>query len=590
MKIMKKKKLMPLTGLVLSACLLLTSCQGGSVPAADSGTPESAPASSESSGSGTDVGSNQYGQLIGAADPSQLPSVASSRKDTLVIGAEEFSGVFNPLYSESAYDWYVMVPTSGIASLQIVNDDGEMVDGTASCSVSSDGLTYTYQLKDDKFSDGTPVTSQDYVNCFKVLCDKSYDGPSNPPMSYGLVGAQDYHDGKASSISGITTPDDKTLVCKVEKPNASAQYMFGGAVPICTKLYGSLIKQGDVSGFKNLDMIHYVSNGPYILTEYKKGESATMTANPNYYGGEPKIKTVIVKTVASGSEMQAVMTGDVDLDADVTANADQVAIAQKAEFINLWVQPTLGYGYIGLNHSNDQFKDLKVRQALLYAIDRKSLVQSVYGEYGHVLNINQTAQSWLYTEDGINPYDYDPDKAAELLKEAGWEKDSGGRLMKDGKQFKIMFSASKDNPVLEVLMPMMIDAYKKLGIDFQAEYVDFPTLQDKVTKGNFEMYFMAWGLTADPDDSYIYSTGGSQNRLNYSNPALDGFYRDALASTDKNARKAAYQKVYQTINQDLPCYIVYQRSDMVAFNPRIKDFKSSSYVPFYQQIQKYSLQ
>lgn len=589
---MKKKRVISLTGLVLSACLLLTSCGGGSTPAIGSGTPESAPESSEASGSGsgTGSGSSEYGQLIEATDVSKLPSAASSRSDTLVIGAAEFSGIFNPLWSESAYDWYVMYPTSGIASLLIVNDDGELVDGTASMEVSGDGLTYTFKLKDDKYSDGSPVKAEDYVNYYKVTCDNSYDGPLNPAMSYDLVGAQDYHDGKATSISGITTPDDKTIVFQIEKPNASAQYLFGGTVPVSTALYGSLIKQGDVSGFKNLEMVNYVSNGPYVLTEYRKGESATMKANPDYYGGEPKIKTIVVKVVASGSEMQAVITGDVDLDADVTANADQVSIAQQAKFINLWVQPTLGYGYIGLNHSNEQFKDLKVRQALLYAIDRKSLVQSVYGEYGHVLNINQTAQSWLYTEDGINPYDYDPDKAAELLKEAGWEKDSGGNLMKDGKQFKIMFSASKDNPVLEVLMPMMIDSYKKLGIDFQAEYVDFPTLLDKVQKENFEMFFMAWGLVADPDDSYIYKTGGSQNRLGYSNPELDELYDKALASTDKEERKAAYQKVYQTINQDLPCYIIYQRSDMVAFNPRVKNFKSSSYVPFYQQLQNYELQ
>lgn len=584
----KSKRLFSLTSLALAACLLLTSCSSGSGASSGAKGAASTPAASNSAAEGEEK--TDYGKLIKATDASKMPSAAAARKDTLVVGATEFNGIFNPLWSESAYDWYVMYPTSGVSSLLVVNDDGEMVDGTASMKVSDDGLTYTFKLKDDKYSDGTPVTSKDYVNGFNILCDKSYDGPSNSPLNYGLVGAQEYHDGKAKTISGITTPDDKTIEFKIEKPNASAVYVFGTATPISTKLYGNLIKQGDVSGFKNLNMVGYVANGPYILKEYKKGQSATMEANPNYYEGTPKIKKIIVKTVAGGSEMQAVMTGDVDIEADVTASEDQVSIAKQAKFIDLWVQPTLGYGYVGLNHKNDQFKDLKVRQALLYAIDRESLVKSVYGEYGKVLNINQTAQSWLYTEDGINQYKYDPEKAAQLLKDAGWVKDSSGKLMKDGKQFKIMFSATKDNAVLEVLMPMMIDAYKKLGIDFQAEYVDFPTLMNKVTGGNFEMYFMAWGMNADPDDSYIYSTGGSQNRLSYSNPSLDKAYKDALASTDKDARKAAYQKVYQTINQDLPCYVVYQRSDMVAFNPRVKNFKSSSYVPFYHQLQKYELQ
>lgn len=571
---MKKKA--ALIALLLAATTTITACSGGSaknVSTASSGTS----ASSEM-------------RLIEATDPSQLPAAASSRKDTLIVGCAELSGIFQFLYSSSADDWHIAVPVSG-ATLMNNDDSGKLIDGTASMSVSDDGLTYTFKLKyDDKYSDGSPVKVEDYTNFFKVLCDKSYDGPFASPIQYGLVGAQDYYDGKADDISGIKIIDDKTIQFTIDKPNASAQYLFAGAFPISTALYGNLIKHGDLSGFKNLSMINYVSNGSYILTDYKEGQNATMKSNPNYYEGAAKIQNIIVKVVAQGEELQAVTTGEVDIDDEVTCSDDDIAIGQAAKFVNMWIQPTLGYGWVGLNHKNELFKDQKVRQALLYAIDRKSLVKSVYGDYAHVQNINQTSQSWLYTEDGINTYDYDLDKAESLLKEAGWTKDSNGNLTKDGKQFKFVFTATKGNSVTDVLIPMMISAYKKLGIQMQAEYVDWPTLQQKFEKQNYDMSFMAWGLSTDPDDSNIYTTSGAQNYLSYSNKELDEAYKTALATVDESARKDAYKKVYQIINTDLPNFIIYQRSDCVAFNTRIKNFKCSPYRSIFTMYNTYELQ
>lgn len=146
--------------------------------------------------------------------------------------------------------------------------------------------------------------------------------------------------------------------------------------------------------------------------------------------------------------------------------------------------------------------------------------QAVYGQYAITLNIPQAPISWLYDDEGMETYDYNLEKAAELLKEAGWEKD-GDKLMKDGKQMKIVFSAMSGNVVTDTMIPLMIDAYGQLGIDFQAEYVDWPTLQSKSQNGTFDMLFMAWGLTADPDLTGTFASaeaGGTQNRTGYANP------------------------------------------------------------------------
>ncbi len=581
---MKHKKLAGATGLALAVCMVLSACGGKTSSSTVSSGTASTPASSTSSSAGN------LHQVIKATEPSKLPSAASARKDTLVIGTAKLSGKFQQIYAESVDDYHVSYAISG-ATLQNNDDQGNLIDGTASMKISDDGLTYTFTLKypNDKYSDGSPVKAEDYVNYFKVITDKSFDGQTPSLTNYSVVGAQDYYDGKTDEISGVKVLDNKTIQVKLTQANSSAQYELGGAYPISTAKYGSLIKHGDLKSFKAINMIGYVTNGPYTLSSFEKGTSATMKANPNYCEGAPKIPTIIIKEVAQGAEMQAVTTGDVDVEESTTCNADNIALGKKAGFVNMQIDPTLGYSYVSLNFTNDLFKDVRVRQALLYALDRKSVVKAVFGDYAHVQNIGQTSQSWLYTDESINHYDYNLQKAAELLKEAGWTKDSGGKLMKDGKPFKFIFTASQTNDVTKAMLPVMIKSYQSLGIDMQAEYVDWDTLQTKLDKKKYDMLFLAWGLTADPDDSYVFMTNGSQNKSGYSNTELDEAYKTALGTVDKTKRKAAYQKIYQIINKDLPCFPIYQRSDLVCYDTRLKTFNVSPYVPTYQQYNKLEL-
>ena len=572
---MKHKKLARAVSFALAACMVLSAC---------SGKPSASGAVSGSSSGASGGTSSSLQQVFKASNPGKLPAAAAARKDTLVIGSAKLSGKFQQVYAESVDDYHVSYPVSG-ATLLNNDDHGNLIDGTASMKISDDGLTYTFTLKypNDKYSDGSPVKAEDYVNYFKVICDKSFDGQPSSLANYNVIGAQDYTDGKSEDISGIKVVNPTTIEIKLSKANSSAQYQLGGAYPISTAKYGSVIKHGDLKAFKALSMIGYVTNGPYTLTDFKKGVSATIKANPNYCEGAPKIPTIIIKEVAQGAEMQAVTTGDVDVEEEPTCSDDNIMLGQKAGFVNMQVDPTLGYGYVSLNLTNDLFKDVKVRQALLYALDRKSVVQAVYGKYAHVQNIGQTSESWLYTDEGINHYDYNIQKAADLLKQAGWTKDSGGKLTKDGKQFKFVFTASQDNPVTKAMLPVMIKSYQSLGIDMQAEYVDWDTLQTKLDQKKYDMTFLAWGLAADPDDSYVYMTGGSQNKNGYSNKTLDAAYQTALDTVDKDKRKAAYAKIYQIVNQDLPCLPIYQRSDLICYNSRLKTFKVSPYVPTYQQ-------
>ncbi len=568
---MKKKALACLLAAVMA--LSLAACGGGS---------DDKKTSEKTETQDTNASLEATNQLIEAEDPSALPETAAKRKDTLIAGVADFAGVFNPVYWEANEDMQVVSATN--ASLSVNDDKGEIVDGTASMSVSEDGKVYTYKLTKEKYNDGSDVKAEDYVNWYKVVADPSYDGYQDI-SKVNVVGYDDYKNGSATEISGIKVVDESTIEITLEAANTSAPYVLGSAVPISTAKYGDLIKKGDLSKFKSLNMVDYVSNGAYVLKEYKEKTSATLEANPNFYLGEPKTKNLIFKVVATNAELQAVETGDVDIHDQVVCDDDHIEEAMSAGFINLKIQPTLGYGYVATNQKNEIFQDVKVRQALLHAIDRKSLNQAVYGQYAITLNIPQAPVSWLYDDEGMETYDYDLEKAAELLKEAGWEKD-GDKLMKDGKQMKIVFSAMSGNVVTDTMIPLMIDAYGQLGIDFQAEYVDWPTLQSKSQNGTFDMLFMAWGLTADPDLTGTFASaeaGGTQNRTGYANPELDKMLAEALASTSQDEQKEKYKEIYKLINEELPLYPIYERCDLICYNTRVQNIEQSSYVKWYQQ-------
>ncbi|RHF63876.1 ABC transporter substrate-binding protein [Mediterraneibacter gnavus] len=568
---MKKKALACLLAAVMA--LSLAACGSGS---------DNKKTSEKTESQDTNTSLEATNQLIEAEDPSALPETAAKRKDTLIAGVADFAGVFNPVYWEANEDMQVVSATN--ASLSVNDDKGEIVDGTASMSVSEDGKVYTYKLTKEKYNDGSDVKAEDYVNWYKVVADPSYDGYQDI-SKVNVVGYDDYKNGSATEISGIKVVDESTIEITLEAANTSAPYVLGSAVPISTAKYGDLIKKGDLSKFKSLNMVDYVSNGAYVLKEYKEKTSATLEANPNFYLGEPKTKNLIFKVVATNAELQAVETGDVDIHDQVVCDDDHIEEAMSAGFINLKIQPTLGYGYVATNQKNEIFQDVKVRQALLHAIDRKSLNQAVYGQYAITLNIPQAPISWLYDDEGMETYDYDLEKAAELLKEAGWEKD-GDKLMKDGKQMKIVFSAMSGNVVTDTMIPLMIDAYGQLGIDFQAEYVDWPTLQSKSQNGTFDMLFMAWGLTADPDLTGTFASaeaGGTQNRTGYANPELDKMLAEALASTSQDEQKEKYKEIYKLINEELPLYPIYERCNLICYNTRVQNIEQSSYVKWYQQ-------
>ncbi|WCF09826.1 ABC transporter substrate-binding protein [Paenibacillus thiaminolyticus] len=570
-----KKRFSIMMCLLLSLTLVLSAC-GGS----DSGNGDSAgQANQESSGgdNGTD-GELVSDGLIPATDKSKSPATATNRTDTAILGITAPSGILNPVFAESAYDKYVTQAL--FAGLLQINKDGTYSPYLAEeYTISDDKLTYTFKLKDGlKFSDGSPLTAEDVAFTLTVLHDKSYDGPSDIVKDAAIKGGQEYKDGKATSVEGIKVIDPRTIEINTLEPRALALGAIGDAGVLSKEYYGKDYKQGDLSYMKDL-FTKPLGNGAYKLDKFVPGQEAVLSGNENFHLGAPKIPNLIFKFTTDETNVQLLQTGETDMDM-VTVSKDQVEQLQELGFLDINLFRTNGYGYIAFNHNKEMFQDKRVRQALTYGLDREQIVEAVYQGYADVIDIPQSKDSWSYTDE-VTKYDFNLEKAKQLLDEAGWTVGADGIREKDGQKFKVTFTASSPNPVNDAIIPVAQANWKELGIELTAEQMDFNAVVEKRKKGDFDMLFMAWGLTPDPQSmENVFKTGGSQNDIGYANSKIDELFAQSGKEVDVEKRKPIFKEIYQELNEDLPYIYLYQRRDMWATNARIQGFDMSPYRNF----------
>lgn len=556
-----KKKLITLLTVALSGMLLLSGCGGGKSTTETPGSNDNggAPAVSES-----------VEGYIAAADPSLNP--VKGKEDTLVIGVDAPEEVFNPVYYESKYDAYVV--STIFEPMVTADESGLPIEALAeSYEISEDGLTYKFKLRSGlKFSDGTPLTTADVAFTYTVLADPSYDGITDIVNGTRIVGAKDYKAGTATSVSGINVVNDLEIEFTLEEVNADAIYDF--SVGILSKAYydNGKYSQGNLDYLKGYHKTP-MGAGSYKLVDTKAGQEVVLVANENYYLGKPKTENLIYKVTSQETRMQMLQTGEIDMDM-VTVSKDNVDMLKEALFLDLHIFPTNGYGYIGINQRNPKFQDVRVRQALAYGLNRQAVVDVAYeGGFADVINVPQSKLSWAYAE-GKNDYEYNPEKAAELLDEAGWVIGSDGIREKDGVKLEIKFTASTPNSVNDALIPVAVENYKALGINFVADQMEFNAVTEKVDSGNYEMFFMAWSLTPSPDSTNIFASFGTQNKTGYANTKVDELLANGIKETDTDARKDIYEDLYEILNEELPYIYLYQRRDMWVVNSRVKGLEN----------------
>lgn len=517
--------------------------------------------------------------FIKATDPSKIPPASKTRTDTMIIGMNNTNGVFSPFFYATAYDNYVMGPIfEGLGS---VNPDGSLGPGLATWTTSDDGLVWTFKIDENAtFSDGKPVTAHDAEFSFYVYLDPNYDGRSNMTVAK-IKGADAYKNGDATTIEGIKVIDDKTLEITVDEVNAlTAIYLAVTVVP--KHYYGEGFTKGDLSGVHAKDS-EPMGSGPYKFVSYTPGQEVRLVANENYWKKDEvaKVKNLIYKATTNDTNIQMLEAGETDFEEGISVSKDSVELLQSMGFLDLSLLLNNGYGYVAMNHDNPKFQDVRVRQALTYGLDRESAVFAYSQGYAQVIDVPQSQLSWAYPDGNVKHYNFDPEKAAQLLDEAGWVMGSDGYRYKDGEKFTINFLATTPNPVNDALIPVAVENYKELGIDFVAEQMEFGAVSNRFSSGDYEMLFIAVGLSAaDPDPYGLFHTDGGSNNYNYSNPRVDELIEQGQKELDQAKRKEIYNEVYQILNEEIPVILMYQRYNMNTINSRLQGFEITPYYNF----------
>ncbi|MGG5740618.1 MULTISPECIES: ABC transporter substrate-binding protein [Bacillus cereus group] len=514
-------------------------------------------------------------EKIAATDKTKVPDKAKNRKDTLVVGISKPGGVFLPYFQQNGWDGNV---TSVIfASLVSTDKQGKPTPELAEkWDVSSDQLTYTFHLRKDlKFSDGSPLTADDVAFTLALLHDKAYEGEIDISQ-YAVKGGKEYKEGKATSIEGIQVVDPQTIKITTEKVNSQTLTALGG--PVLSKAYyGKDYKQNTSLDYLKELYGKPIAAGPYKFEKYIPGQEVRFVANENYYAGKPKIPNFIYKITAGDTKLQLFQTGEVDYTGLGTGD-EILEQAKGLQFANIQIETAASFNYIYMNNNKPYLKDKKVRQALIYGLDRKKYVDTALKGYGTVANVPIHPTSWAYTEEGVNKYEYDKEKAKKLLDEAGWKVGSDGVREKDGQKLKLSYfgpSSAKDS---DLLIPIAKENYKEIGVEFNPEFMDFNTMLSKVNKGDYDLASVATPITTDPSETAgEYLSGVNKESLGYKNAKVDELIKKGIETVDIEKRKPIYKELYKELSDDPPVILLNYRRTITGYNGNIKGIDPEKY-------------
>lgn len=507
-----------------------------------------------------------------ATDISQIPASAKLRKDTVVAGISEPQGIFNPYFFVNGWDENV---TNVIFSRLIDWDSqGKLVPGLAeSWSVSDDHKVYTIKLRPNiTFSDGSPLTAEDVAFTLTVLHDPKYDGDTDITLA-NIAGGADYKAGKADSVSGLKVIDPLTLQVTTTQPGATTLAKIGG--PVLSKAwYGKNYQRGNLDYLRTLNG-KPLGNGPYVYDKYIPGQEIRFHANTRFYRGTPPVPRFIYRVTNPSTNFQLFQTGETDYDA-FTSRPDDIEQLRMLGFANINLYGSSDYSKVEFNLHRPALQDAKVRQALIYGLDRQKLIDVVYQGYGKVAIEPIAPISWAWNANGVNPYQYNPARANQLLDEAGWKKGPDGIRVKAGKRLELTLLVSK-KVLNDALIPIAKENWQQIGVLLKPQVVDFNALMSQRKAGNYDLASFSTSTLNDPHDGVwdFYSKEATES--GYNNPQVDALINQGNTELDPEKRKPIYNRLYQVLAEDPPAILLAYRQILSASSARVTGFKPDIY-------------
>jgi peptide/nickel transport system substrate-binding protein len=404
-----------------------------------------------------------------------------------------------------------------------------------SWEVSNDQLTWTFHLRlGVTFHDGSPFSADDVVYSYKRIIDQKLSNAD-----------------RFSAVTDVTAPDKSTVKITVAQPTPSLLSNIGGFKGMAI-VQRKNVESGAIA-------THPIGTGPFVFKSAKSGDSITLAANKNYWGGPPVISGVTFRFILEASTaLSALQAGEIDwTDSMPTQRVEEL---KADESIHLGVTPSNDYWYLTLNEARKPWNDVRVRQAIAYGVDRDAIVQAT--SYGTAA-ANQLAipkgSPW-HTE--YHGYTHDIVKAKSLLHEAGI------------KDLTLDMMATSEYPQTVTAAQIIADNLAALGITVKIRTLDFATWLDEQNAGHFDMLMMGWLGNIDPDDFYYAQqhTGGINNAQKYSNPVVDGLLDAGRTQTNRDARAGLYARAATIIADEASYIYLYNPSVIQAWSKRLSGY------------------
>lgn len=450
--------------------------------------------------------------------------------------------VLNPILSTDSVS--SAVEGSIFSGLVTVNEKLEMAPDLAErWDVSRDGKVWTFHLrKNVKWHDGAPFTADDVKFTFDSILNPKVNSVRRSdfiidglPIKFRIVGKY-------------------TLQAILPKP--FAPFLVNAGIGIIPKhlLAGKDINTADFNR-------QPVGTGPFIFKEWRAGDHVTVERNPDYYLGKPLLSKIVYKEIPDANSRLVALEAD-EIDETDIPPKDYTRM-KSVKGVNIYEYDVLLYTYLGFNLANPKFADRRVRQALAYATDKKQLVNLIYRGLASPAFAPSAPVSWAYS-DAVPKFDYDPEKARQLLKEAG----------KEDLEFTILIN--QGNKEREKAAVILQQQYKKIGVKVNIRVLEWSALLKIVNAPKapkeFEAVIMGWSLGLDPDAYSIWHSSQYPrgfNFINYNNPKVDKLLERGRETIGRSERKKIYAKLWQAIAADQPYIFLWYPKAVVGIRDRV---------------------
>lgn len=483
---------------------------------------------------------------------------------------------------------------------------GEPRPNLATWTLSSDGLSYTFTIDERaSWSDGKPIVAQDVLTAITAVARSSRT--VRKPMFQDIQGFNDFCvgakqcSGSAQSLSGFALDgsNPKKFTIKLARLSCPALLDIASAAagPIPTHVFGKYLAAGSLpEDFDRApeNIAPTVFSGPFKLSEWRRGEQVVLTRNQSYWRGAPNVDEFVVKIVSKAAAItDGLKTGDITFG---SIRAQDLADMRSVSSVRITKYQSLGYDYIAWHTRSPSVSlalgDKRVRQAFAYGIDMEAIIQAVvFGEATRQV-AHHVPVEWAYPSSPLEQYRYDTNKAAALLREAGWVRGTDGILVKEGKRLAITISTNALNSERERFAQMAADDLKRLGVDARAKPEPYEGLATKLITGDqtLEATIIGWRLGGDPDPFVIWHssqipdpTKGTTGLgfTGFSNPELDDAIEagrhPANGDCSVATRKKHYEKVNKILNEHQPYNFGYSSNVLVVSQRSLQNFAPGSF-------------